>query len=102
MKLSPKKRSRLAAALAVSNLGHRVPEDIHETFFGWSDTPESEIGDLAGHLMESNEHEHIFYAEAEMWGKYLDRIDEESLLRFHGPHSPWIEKILNVPEESIK
>lgn len=101
MELSAKKRSQLAAAFSISNMGQRVPDDIAETRFGWSETPQSAICNLAGHLMESDEHEDIFVSEAEMWGRYLDDHTKEDILRIHGPHCPWIQKIVDVPEEAL-
>lgn len=101
MELSPKKRSRLAAAFAISNMGQKVPDDIAETRFGWASTHQQAVCDLAGHLMETDEHERIFTQEARMWSGYLRKTSRKELLRIHGPHCPWIQQILDVPEEAL-
>lgn len=64
--------NRAAAMMAVSNYGHGV--DV-ERVLNWKpvqrfgNTPRSEVEDLAGHLMESYEHEDMFAEEAEGWAK---------------------------------
>lgn len=94
VRMSLGKRARLAAAFALSNMGHQVPENMAEKPYSDDDTPRSQIDDFGGHLMESDEHEEIFAGEAEMWYKTLGDQSINEILRIYGPHSPWIEQIL--------
>lgn len=98
MDLPEGKLCRLAAAFAISNMGHEVPKDIAERPFsdGRFCTPRSQVECFAGHLMETDEHEEIFAEEAESWYKDLKRRSTEEVLRVHGPRCPWIQKIVDA------
>lgn len=96
MKIDRIKLPRLAAAFAISNLGHEVPADIAEGPYLEHSSPRNEVENYAGHLMESDEHEDIFAAEAEMWARDLAKTPVEEVLRIHGTHSPWVRKILEA------
>lgn len=100
MDLPDGKLCRLAAAFAMSNMGHKVPEDIARPPFGHGPyvSPEGQIDQWAGHLMETDEHEDIFHGEAEMWYDTLSKQSTEEVLRIHSPHCPWIQEIIDAPE----
>lgn len=75
----------MAAAYAVSNLGHGVNEDrIRELLERKRPCEDARfaVGELAGHLMENDEHENLFGEEAEMW--------EQGILRDGVRH--WINR----------
>lgn len=62
--------NRAAAAMAVSNYGHGVDEARvldWQPDLRFGNTPRSEVEDLAGHLMENDEHEDMFAGEADSW-----------------------------------
>ncbi len=101
MELSPQKNSQLAAAFTISNMGQKVPEDISSSGC-WSSTPQSAICNLAGHLMETDEHERIFVKEAAYWSEYVREKSREELVSVHGVHSPWLEAIMDAPDDQIK
>jgi hypothetical protein len=100
MDVSHGKLCRLAAAFAMSNMGHQVPETITKDIQTSDDkyivTPRSEVEQVAGHLMESDEHEDLFAQEAEMWYKDLKGRSNEEVLKIWGDTSPWIQKIIDA------
>jgi hypothetical protein len=94
MDIAAQKINRAAAAMAVSNYGHGTDE---ARILRWKpnprfpSTPRSEVCDLAGHLMETDEHEEMFASEADGWAKQI--IDAGGLLAFAEVfhwHKPWI------------
>lgn len=91
------KINRVAAAMAVSNYGHGtdVPKilNIYPTEYS---TPRSEVDYLAGHLMETDDHEDMFAEEAESWAK---KIRKEGLANFaakYKNHDGWINQIAEM------
>ena len=94
MDAATQKINRAAAAMAVSNYGHTLdearilnwkPSDRH------SNSPRQEVCDLAGHLMESDEHEELFADEADGWAKSI--TEAGGLLAFAETfhwHKSWI------------
>lgn len=72
--LDTQRINRAAAAMAVSNYGHGA--DPSRILDWWRPnlthgTPRAEVCDLAGHLMESDDHEEMFAEEAEGWAKTI-------------------------------
>lgn len=96
-----RRRAQLAAAFAMSNMGHQVPADIAKNPDRWPSSVRNAVENLCGHLMETDEHEDIFADEADMWATMIDSTSTEQILRTHGQHCPWIKKILDVPEEAL-
>jgi hypothetical protein len=87
------KRARLAAAFAISNFGYTVPLGAALHPEDWSESAQANVEDLAGHLMESREHERLFGDEARMWYAYVRKHPRKVLLEMHGYH-PWVKAIL--------
>jgi hypothetical protein len=85
----------MAACFAISNLGHEVPKSAAENVGYWSTDPRVEVEGLAGHLMESDEHERIFAQEAQGWLKYVTEHPVKELLRVH-PNNWWIQAIVDA------
>lgn len=105
----PRKVNRVAAAMAVSNYGHlglSIPvERVHEKWLPRGDprysTPGSEVCDLAGSIMETDDHEEMFAGEAESWAKSIRQAG--GLLKFaeqYPHHAEWIIKIHNMEAAS--
>lgn len=88
-------RCRIAAGLAISNMGQEVPERIYESSEDqrWETTARSEVESLAGHLMETDEHDEIFVGEAEMWYENIKDLSLNEILR-QFQHNSWVEKII--------
>ncbi len=66
--------NRVAAMMAVSNYGFAV--DVNRVLrwelpTRYDNSPRSEVCDLAGHLIESDEHEEMFADEAFGWRKEI-------------------------------
>lgn len=76
MDIDTQKINRAAAAMAVFNYGHSVDAD---RVLDWTpnlrygNSPRQEICDLAGHLMESDDHEEMFAGEADSWAKTIQK-----------------------------
>lgn len=99
MKTNPIITARLAAGMAISNMGQEVPAYISDRPKNWSPSVEYTVCDLAGHIMETDEHEDIFVGEAKGWLKYIRKEGYANLLKNHGPHCPWIAKVLEAAKE---
>lgn len=95
MRTDARINARLGAALAISNLGHSVPDDIAAHPENWMPDAKSEVCQLAGHLMESDLHEEIFSGEAEYWERYARKKGYNKLREQHG-FSPWIDTIIEA------
>lgn len=92
--LPDRKTARLAAAFAISNMGHQVPDDIAEgDWLDWESTPRHAIDNLAGHLMEDESHDELWAGEAEMW---YDQIQSKGVQRMyhHREDCDWFKKII--------
>lgn len=94
--------SRIAALFAVSNLGLMtyIKDHVGEIEH-WGNTPEYEVENLAGFLMESDEHEAIFGGEARMW---YDQIKNLSFgeIREQYHYNDWIATVITAAEEPAK
>jgi hypothetical protein len=89
--------ARVAAGLAMSNLGHEVPVDRitqSSEFQDWNETPRLAMENLAGHLCENEEHDEIFVGEAEMWHTDIKGKSVNDILLTYGDRHPWIEQII--------
>ena len=91
------KLARIAAGMALSNLGH-VPiniteESILDTRYPWSVDEYSEICSLSGHLLESETMEEDFRDEALMWRA---SIKNKEFLAQQAALTPWVQKILEM------
>jgi hypothetical protein len=92
--------SHIAAVFAVSNLGMMtyLNDPVGEPS-RWDDTPENEVENIAGHLMESDDHEAIFGGEARMWyNKIKDLSFGEIVEQYH--YNDWVTNIIEAAEES--
>lgn len=91
------KLARIAAALALSNLGlvglHVTEDQILNTRFPWSVDEYSEICSLGGHLIESVDIEEMFRDEALMWRA---SIKNKEFLAQQASFTPWVQKILDL------
>lgn len=94
MDTATQKINRAAAAMAVLNYGFDVD---HSRVLRWEpnlrygNSPRQEICDLAGHLIESDEHGELFAGEADGWAAQI--TEEGGLLQFaekYHWHKPWI------------
>lgn len=93
--LPEQKHARLAAAFAISNMGQEVPNDVGKgNFLEWERSSRHAVDNLAGHLMETDEHEEIFAEEAEMWDETIQRDGVQRMFRVHAKTCPWFEEIL--------
>lgn len=93
------KVARVAAGLAISNLGHLginvTPGDLLANPKGWTGDAESDICQLAGHLIESDEHEALFRTEAAIWQDVLENEynADLSVMAAKFTRHPWIKQI---------
>ncbi len=97
MNIDQQRINRAAAAMAVSNYGHGADE---ARILNWKpnlrfgNTPRSEVEDLAGHLMETDEHEDMFAGEAESWATQIKK--DGGLRKFaemYPHHEAWLLKL---------
>jgi len=91
------KLARIAAGLALSNLGlvgvHITEDQILATHFPWSVDEYSEVCSLGGHLIESDDMEETFRDEAIMWRA---SIKNKKFLALYAKSRPWVQKILDL------
>lgn len=90
------KYARAGALLAVSNMGHwhnLRPDAILCNPSGWCDEARYEVCTVAGHLMESDEHEEIFGDEAAAWEKLFTENGMEKMAKDYPHHAEWINAI---------
>jgi hypothetical protein len=92
------KIARVAAGMAISNLGHlglNVKEEaLTDTRYpgSWTGSAGGDVCHLAGHLMENDEHETYFTEEAEGWVGNIAGDLEKFATDFHW--HPWIKTII--------
>lgn len=100
MNIEQQRINRAAAAMAVSNYGHGADE---ARILNWTpnarygNSPRSEVCDLAGHLMESDEHEEMFADEAEGWAETIKK--DGGLRKFaanYPHHEAWLFKLAEL------
>lgn len=99
-----RRASQLAACFAVSNLGMETYLDSERAaHFPWPDNPRSAVERLAGHLMESDEHEEIFADEAQgYFNRFVNLTVEEALEQFsYNLSRSWFKQILNESDADI-
>lgn len=101
MPIDIRKVNRIAAALAVSNMGQlglnvpvsrvtnwRIPRNIAHS------SPTGEVCDIAAAIIETDEHEEIFADEAEGWAATVQECDTLEQLADRFPyHREWIMEI---------
>jgi hypothetical protein len=102
MKTKEQKFARIAALFAVSNLGHfhniKVERYIQDDR-SWTGDAYSEVCSIAGHLMETEEHEEYFTGEAEMWSNDLREFETIGAIAMQWPyHNDWLMAIDAIPE----
>lgn len=91
--------NRVAAMMAISNMGQTVDVD---RVLNWKPNTRfnrdarSEICDLAGHFMETDEHEDIFAGEAESWAKGIKKVGLSTFADQHPRHADTIRKIMEI------
>ena len=100
-----RKINRVAAAMAVSNfglLGGSVPIN---RVTNWKpinvrySSAASDVCDIAGGVIETDEHESIFIEEAERWAETISKEYNGDLLLFaetYSHHKEWITTIYNM------
>lgn len=95
---------RVAAAMAVSNYGHlgltipvsRVTDWRVPTNKAYA-SPESEVCDIAGSIMETDEHEAMFGEEAASWAETISKYQTlEEFAEAFPHHREWILTIANM------
>jgi type II secretory pathway component PulJ len=91
----------------MSNLGleQYLPEWVSDPSRGhWHDNSTSDMYDVGGHVMESDEHETLFCEEAESWfEKFKNLTVEETREQFHwNVGRKWFDDILDAPEEVLE
>lgn len=95
----PRKIARVAAGMAISNYGHlggSVPVDrVTDTRWSWSTDAFSEVCNVAGNIIESDEHEEMFGDEAEGWEKQIREVGLEAFAERFSYHS-WIRTIIDA------
>lgn len=100
MDITTQKINRAAAAMAVSNYGHGADEDRilrWKPHMRFMNSPRSEVEDLAGHLMENEEHEEMFAGEAESWADTI--IRDGGLVKFaanYPHHEKWLLALAEI------
>ena len=93
------KVARVAAGLAISNLGHLgtnvKPSDLLTNPKDWTGDAESDVCQLAGHLMENDDHESLFTQEAAGWADHIKNDYATDLSRVAAVFTwhPWIKQI---------
>lgn len=101
----PRKIHRVAAAMAVSNYGHLGLSIPVSSVTRWTPSkPEyssarQEVCDLAGSIMETDEHEEVFAGEAESWETTIREQHGGDLVKFAEAfhwHKEWILEIHNM------
>jgi ABC-type branched-subunit amino acid transport system ATPase component len=89
--------ARAAAIMAVSNMGQLEQINLGATInnsLHWTGDAYSEVCQIAGHLMESYEHEEIFAAEAEAWLKTIKQHKSlQSFAAEYPHHEKWLLSI---------
>lgn len=96
------KRARIAAMMAVSNMGQLGFNVTIKQVLNWTPntrfpgSAEDEVIQLAGHLIEDEEQEGIFAYEAEGWDKEIKKIGFEQFMARFPHHADTIRKILEI------
>jgi hypothetical protein len=87
-----------AAAMAISNYGHTVPIDSIRWLLKGTNRGDMQAGyvvcELAGHLMESEDHETMFVEEAERW---VSTVKKKGLRNMHltwPHHKEWLDLLV--------
>lgn len=89
----------IAAGLAMSNLGHEVPQEeivqsANEDDTRYPTTVRLAMEGLTGHLSENEEMDELFVGEAEMWHTQIQGQSLNYILMTYGDRHPWIEQIV--------
>lgn len=101
----PRKIHRVAAAMAVSNYGHLGLNVPVSRVTSWKpnkpqySSSRQEVCDLAGSIMETDEHEEMFADEAEGWENTIRDLHDGDLVKFAEAfphHKEWILEIHNM------
>ena len=100
--LNKQRINRIAAGMAVSNMGLLGLHLTVEQLLRWKpserydNTPRSEVEDFAGSLMESNEHEVAFAGEAEWWAEQITTVGIPAFAEQYYHHADWIMQLNEV------
>lgn len=91
------KIARMASIMAISNMGLLHFCEGRNLLSGHIvDRAEYDVCSLAGHLIESDEHEEIFGAEAKMWEEITKKDGLEKMMENYPHHREWMERLINL------
>lgn len=93
------KIARMASIMAVSNLGHlhniNLDQNTDFKLFKPADSARYDVCHVAGHLMESDDHEDMFGEEAEGWEKRIRKAGFEAFVEQYPHHRETLTKVWN-------
>ena len=93
------KIARMASIMAVSNLGHLHNIDLERNTdfsrFKPAESARYDVCQVAGHLIESDDHEDMFSEEAEGWEQQIRKAGVEAFIDMFSHHRETLEKIWN-------
>lgn len=98
MKTEAERIARMASLMAVSNTGHLHNLDIEratDTRWGWNPVARYDVCNIAGHLMENEDHEDYFGDEAESWEKQIREAGAEAFIEQFPHHREMLTKVWN-------
>lgn len=98
--LEERKRGRLAALFAFSNmgLGHHITPHNSTLSSSWTGNAEYDIVSIASSFIENEKMEEDFILEARSWSKTLSTYSFERIQEIW-PHHEWVKDIINAKEK---
>lgn len=96
MKPEHERVARIGAIMAVSNLGHFHNLNLESAIDprgGWGDNARYDVCNIAGHLMECDDHEELFGDEAQRFEDELLGIGIEDFIKLYPHHEEWLRKV---------
>lgn len=92
------KVARAASMMALSNMGQLglniQVEPCLKDPSGWCESASHDVCQIAGNILETEEHEQIFSQEAEWWERMINKDGLAAFINKH-PHHLWLTEILN-------
>lgn len=93
------KIARIASLMAVSNLGHLHNINLGRVTdfsrFKPADNARYDVCTVAGHLIESDDHEDMFSEEAESWEQRFREAGFEAFVNQYSHHEEMLRKVWN-------
>ena len=93
------KIARMASIMAVSNLGHlhniNLERNTDFRLFKPAESARYDVLQVAGHLIECDDHEDYFGDEAEGWETQIRKAGVEAFINHYSHHEDLLRKVWN-------